>query len=133
MTTVTPDLYETDAISGPGLEPPAAPASRPLVEVATEDAGERTLPGRRARVVLSSGEEFVVRLTNRDYVRYDLERQRRKLPEGQGAPFVFATFLAWSAALRDGQTDLTWPAWMDNVEDLENLKGDEEDAARPTR
>jgi hypothetical protein len=117
----------------------AAPAGRPLVELATEDTEpeEVRVAGRLMRVVLEEGDglrAFEVRVDNRDYLRFDKSRTRLKLPAAVDATFVFATFLAWSAGSRAGHHDLSWPAFEATCVDVGNVAEEDTDAAaRPTR
>lgn len=46
--------------------------------------------------------ELVVQTDNRDYVRWDMTRNRKQWPELQAAPFLGQTFLAWAALTRAG-------------------------------
>lgn len=110
--------------TGPNAAPPS------LLDQATEDG--RVLPGRRSRVTLSSGETFVVRITNREFIAWDMTAPKRKWPNLSDAPFLGATFLAHRAAVRDQLTNLTWEQWQEAVDFLENLPEDEEDQVRPT-
>jgi hypothetical protein len=103
-----------------------------LLDLATEDDG-RVLPGRRSRVTLIDGSTFVVRITNREFIAWDMTAPKRKWPSLQDAPFLGATFLAHRAALREQLTTLTWDQWQDQVELLENIDDDDEDVVRPTR
>jgi hypothetical protein len=105
-----------------------------LLDMATDEEG-RVLPGRRSKVTLADGTTFVVRITNREFVAYDMTRAKRKWPPLSDAPFLGATFLAHRAALREGLTALSWDQWQEAVDALENLPEDEEDTeqGRPTR
>lgn len=104
-----------------------------LLDLATDEDG-RTMPGRRSKVTLVDGTTFVVRITNREFVAWDMTRPKRKWPLLQDAPFLGATFLAHRAAVREGLTALTWDQWQDQVDLLENVPEDEEeDTVRPTR
>lgn len=124
-------LETAHAISDALEETPAPVRLTDLASVEEEEP--RKLPGRRARIEMVTGETFEVRITNRDYVRWDLVSQRAKFPAAKDAPFLFATYLAWSAATRDGLTSLKWEMFRDSVEDLENLEEDPSDALGPTQ
>jgi hypothetical protein len=50
--------------------------------------------------------EFKVQTDNRDAVRWDLTRGRKNWPNGQDAPLLWMTFLAWHAMKRGGDTEL---------------------------
>lgn len=121
---------EADLIDLEHAGPVQAPSS--LRDLAEEEPEERTLPGRRARVTLESGEELEVRIDNRDYLRWDMTAPRQKWGNSQEVLFLFVTFLSWSAAKRTGLTNLTWEAWQAAVVDVEDLTG-AEDTVRPTR
>jgi hypothetical protein len=104
-----------------------------LLDQATDEDG-RVLPGRRSKVSLADGTTFVVRITNREFIAWDMTAPKRKWPSLQDAPFLGATFLAHRAAVREGLTTLTWDQWQDQVDLLENLPEDEdEDVVRPTQ
>lgn len=98
---------------------------------------ERTLPGQRTRVTFVDGHEIVVRVLNPDYLRWDLSRGKRGWPAGSEAPFLFATFLAWSAAKREGViADMTYESFTEQCVDVTPIRQDEEkdpgDVIRPT-
>jgi hypothetical protein len=88
----------------------ASPAGRSLRDLAaTEQADDGpVLAGHVVRVVLEDRDPFEVRIDNRDFTRWDRDRERLKLPMADKAPFIFQTFLAWSASLRTGEVDLTF-------------------------
>lgn len=56
----------------------------------------------RLRVVMDDGGEHEVQALNIDMLAFDRERAKRKWPTAQDAPFVWLTFLAWSAMRREG-------------------------------
>lgn len=122
--------------------PQPTPAPQPphllsaLADLDAPAAEEVTLPGQRTRVILADGRSFVVRVSNRDYVAFDLTRARHRWPAGQEAPFLFASFLAWSAARRAGLFDGTFDGrggFTEVCEDVSPLEQEDDDAARPTR
>lgn len=104
----------------------------PLHSQPTAEPEERALPGHRMRVSMSSGEEFTVRVTNRDRVAWDKTAPRHKWGNAAEVPFLASTFLAWSAAYREGLTDLKFEAFTDACDDLEDVT-EVDDDARPTR
>jgi hypothetical protein len=66
----------------------------------------------------------VVKTSNRDLVNWDRMRMRLKYGGGSDSPFIFAAFLAWSAASRSG--DFAGPfdaagGFLDSAEDITNL------------
>lgn len=108
---------------------------RPSLRELATDEGGRVLPGRISRVTLVDGTSFEVRISNREFVAWDMTRPKRKWPPLDEAPFLGATFMSHRAALREGKTDLSWDAWQDQVEMLENVTADEDedDEGRPTQ
>lgn len=94
---------------------------------------ERTLPGKRCRVVLADGTELFVRITNREYIGWDKTAPRKKWGSMGDVPFLAATFMAWLAAKREDLTVLSWEQWQTVVEECETLAEEPEDLARPTR
>lgn len=57
----------------------------------------------RLLVVLDNDNEYTVQTDNRDIVRFDLMRGRKKWPTMQEAPMLWLTVLAWSALSRAGE------------------------------
>ena len=104
----------------------------PLHSQPAPESEERTLPGHRMRVAMADGSEYVVRITNRDRVAWDKTAPRHKWGSATEVPFLASTFLAWSAAYREGLTDLKFEAFADACDDLADITTTE-DAARPTR
>jgi hypothetical protein len=103
------------------------------LHTATPEPEQRTLPGHRMRVTMSDGAEFEVRITNRDRVAWDKTAPRHKWGSAQDVPFLASTFLAWSAAYREGLTELKFERFQDECDDIADIKHDAEDDARPTR
>lgn len=99
-----------------------------------QDQGERTLPGQRSQITWPDGSTVVVRVLQPDYIRWDLSRGKRNWPLGQDAPFLFMSFLTWSAARREGVYDGTWEQFSEAVADVSALEADAEagDVIRPT-
>jgi hypothetical protein len=93
------------------------------------------LAGHRIRVTLEDGRAFVVRVDNRDFVRWDktANNGRNKWGSAQDVPFRFQTFLAWSAALRAGEFDAGFPDFEDACVEARDVEDGGDDAARPTR
>lgn len=91
------------------------------------------LHGQRVHVALEGGEEFTVRITNREYLAWDLTRTKRQWPPFNEALFLAMTFTAWKAATREKLTALTWEQWQDAVVEISTVEHDDEvDVARPT-
>jgi len=103
-------------------------AVRPTV-YEIQPAGERTLPGIYVRAQLAGGEDFTVRVSNRELVAWDMTRGKRQWPAQADAPILHLTFVTWKAAVREGLTAFTFEQWSDAVENLDHV-GDAE--ARPT-
>src|SRR4051812_25041072 len=82
---------------------------------------ERALPGHRMRVSMNDGAEYTVRITNRDRVAWDKPAPRHKWGSASEVPFLASTFLAWSAAYREGFTDLKFEAFVDACDDLADI------------
>lgn len=97
---------------------------------------ERTLPGQRTKITFIDGTEYTVRVLNPDYLRWDLSRGKRGWPAGSDAPFLFATFLAWSGAKREGRFAGTYEEFAEQVADVSPITPDEDqdagDVIRPT-
>lgn len=93
---------------------------------------EAGLPGMRFDVVLENGERYRVRATNADMVAFDLMASKKKWPDGQKAPFLWATFLAWRSSKRTGKTSLTFEAFQDAAAEVEAVTG-ETDVVPPSR
>lgn len=103
-----------------------------LADLATED-DEVALPGKRCHVVLEDGTRMTVRITNRDYIAWDMTAPKHRWGKAGDVPFLAGTFMAWTAAKREGQTRLTWEQWKAAVVDLDNNADDVEDPVRPTQ
>ena len=102
-------------------DPRLAPAGG-LVDHLNADAehSEHALPGMLTRVVLEGREPFTVRVTNRDYLAWDKTSQRQKpVWKADETPFLFATFLAWSAARRAGEFDGYFDAFAEVCEEID--------------
>lgn len=92
----------------------------------------------RLRVVLADDTVHEVQCTNADLVRFDLTRAKHKWPGPEAAPFLWLTFVAWSALRRSGviADAVTWEAFQDSTLDISNVSDDGEDGpdvADPTR
>jgi hypothetical protein len=61
------------------------------------------LPARvYAKVTLDDGRVLQAAIDNRDYVRYDLTRAKAGWPPAPDAPFIFQSFTAAAALIRQG-------------------------------
>jgi hypothetical protein len=72
-----------------------------------------TIP--RIEVTLDDGSTFVVQAMNPDLIRWDRMAVKHGWPGATSAPFLWMTFIAWSAAKRTGAipADLTWETFGD--------------------
>jgi hypothetical protein len=93
---------------------------------------ERSLPGQRVRVTMEDGTGFEVRITNREFLAWDLTRSKRSWPPFNEAIFLALTFTSWKAATREKLTTLGWDQWSDAVVGIEDVTDDEVDVTRPT-
>jgi len=83
-----------------------------------------------ATYLLEADEPQAVSIDNRDLVAWDMVRPVRKWPVAGEAPFLFQSFLAWSAAKRAGLTEQTFDAFRDQLVDVNVSEAVEE--AGPT-
>lgn len=103
----------------------AGPSLRELAEdLDPEEAEEAGLPGQTIHVVFESGsglEPITVRTVNKDYLRWDRTPAARRggIRNFQDAPFLFATFLAWAGAKREGLTALSFDQFAELAEQVE--------------
>lgn len=69
----------------------------------------------RLEVFLDDGTSFTVQALNPDLIRWDRQAAKLGWPTAQAAPFLWMTFLAWSAARREGAipADLSWETFGD--------------------
>lgn len=74
--------------------------------------------------------------TNADLIRWDRTRAKHKWPKVDDAPFLWLTFIAWSAARRSKVIgpDLTYETWEADVlqVEVENDDDPEDETGRPT-
>lgn len=126
-----PDASELDAAATP---PAADDVDDQLVDDDGDDpAGEVTLPGNYADC-LHAGRAFTVRLTNRERVMWERTARKHGWGEAADSPHEALTFMAWSAARRDGDPagSLTFDQFVDQVEDIAG-RAVKADRVRPTR
>lgn len=84
----------------------------------------------RVRVVLaSSDKELELQTTNADLVLWDRTRIKHKWPKFEDAPFLWLTFISWSAARREGAVapDLKYEAWEIDVLEASAIDPDADD------
>lgn len=115
---------------------PATPAAA----ATAEEVEERTLAGHRIQVTLErpggAVEVHVLRVDNRDFVRWDMTAPRQKWGTAKEVPFLFQTFLSWSAGKRAGLELPPFEAYREQVleaKDVKDDQDDEDDEARPTQ
>ena len=84
----------------------------------------------RLEVLLSDGRLLAVQALNPDLLRYDRTAAKHGWPEPTKAPFLWLTFLAWSALTRTGAIeDVEWQTFADEMcLQVRNL-GEEDEAA----
>jgi hypothetical protein len=70
--------------------------------------------------------------TNQDLLLWDKTRAKHRWPKFEDAPFIWMTFLAWSAARRTGviPPETKYEAWEADV--LEITSEDNEEGGNPT-
>ena len=78
---------------------------------------EFRLPTPLARVRLTDGRVLEARVINPDYLRWDRTRAKHGWPQATEAPYVYMTFLAWSALRREGELaeTVTWEEFSDRL------------------
>jgi len=133
-----PDASQLPVVSAPLMDGTDAITGQRLVDVATETTDDdteepgpaQTLSRATIRVELEGLEPFTVPVDNRDYVAWDLSARREGWGGGQEQPFLFQTFLAYSAAKRAGRWSGTFAGFR-GVCVLAAMEAAE--PARPTR
>jgi hypothetical protein len=83
-----------------------------------------------AKVTLDDGTVLAAAVDQRDYVRYDLTRAKHGWPPPDQAPFVFQTFTAAAALIRQQDVPETDPAAL--MERVVLVDVEEETDIRPT-
>jgi hypothetical protein len=83
------------------------------------------LPTPLARVRLSDGRVLEARVYNTDYLRWDRTASKHGWPTATAAPFLWQTFLAWSALRREGliEQGVTWEHFSDELALQVELEG----------
>ena len=66
-------------------------------------------------MVLDDGRTLEVQALNPDLIRFDRTAAKHGWPVATAAPFLWLTFLAWSALRRTGEIDkgMTWEEFSD--------------------
>jgi hypothetical protein len=80
-------------------------------------ADEHRLTVPRIEVTLNDGTTFVVQALNPDLIRWDRQASKLGWPAPSVAPFLWLTFLAWSAAKREGAipSETSWETFGDTL------------------
>lgn len=100
-------------------------------------ASEHRLTIPRIEVTMDDGSTFEVQALNPDLIRWDRTASRSGWPAASSAPFLWMTFLAWSAAKRERliPDGLSWEEFGDtrcvNVRNLTD-EGVDADGVDPT-
>lgn len=88
------------------------------------------VPTQQLVVALADGRELDLVVGNPDMVRWDLTAAKHGWPAMDKAPMLWATFVAWRAAVRTGVYDGTWEKWSDtDAVGVHVIGGDEDDQA----
>jgi len=91
------------------------------------------------RVIRDGQEPIEIQTSNPDLVLWDKTRARKRppWPKFDEAPFLWLSFLAWSALRRTGQipTELTYEQWETENMDVSAVDPDSDDdeTGNPTR
>jgi hypothetical protein len=83
------------------------------------------LPTPTARVRLTDGRVLEARVINPDYLRWDRTASKHGWPKMADAPFLWQTFLAWSALRREGliAESVTWEEFSDRLAEQVEMLG----------
>lgn len=87
---------------------------------------EHKLSSPRVKVTVEDDDEtreYTVQTDNRDMVRWDLLRSRKKWPAQREAPILFMSVVAWHALKRSGATADDVETYLDKI--LEIMPVDE--------
>jgi hypothetical protein len=78
---------------------------------------DMTLTTPLLAVSLEDGRQLQVRVVNPDFLAWDRTAAKHGWPSMRTAPFLWMTFLAWSALRRTGQLggDVTWEAFSEQL------------------
>ena len=75
---------------------------------------DHRLPTPRFRIHLRDGQILEVQAFNVDQLAWDRTAAKHGWPAAQSAPLTWATFVAWSAARREGRIDgMTWDTFSE--------------------
>lgn len=131
--TYRPHITDDEAgPTGQGLAAAGTPLRELAADAAAAAAPEVTLPGHLVHIALESGEDFTVRVDNRDLIRWDKTAPRQKW-NAQETPFLFQSFIGWAAAKRAGVLELDFDTFLAVALEVKDVKPSADDEARPTR
>lgn len=83
---------------------------------------------QEATVTLADDTTLDLVVRNPDMVRFDMTRAKHKWPSMDEAPMLWATFVTWRAAVREGVYGDTWENWSDRDCLSVSMEVDEDDA-----
>jgi hypothetical protein len=91
--------------------------------------GDVKLVSPRVVVIREGHENLEVQTDNRDMILWEKTRARHKWPKFDEAPIWWLTFLAWSAARRQGAIDAgyTWEKWESETLSASTVNDDGDD------
>jgi hypothetical protein len=85
-------------------------------DTADDTPGPARISKLRLTVVMDDDTEHDVTVANPDMIRFDRERERRKLPLPKSAPVLWQTFVAWAALTRTRALDgMPWEAFCEKA------------------
>jgi hypothetical protein len=91
--------------------------------------GDIKLNSPRLRVIREGFDPLELQTANPDLVRWDRTRVKHRWPKLDEAPFLWLTFIAWSAARRTGAIaeTMSYETWEGDVLDVANLDETDDD------
>jgi hypothetical protein len=98
---------------------------------------DHRLPTPRFRIYLADGREIEVQALNADQLAWDRTAAKHGWPAAQAAPLTWATFVAWSAARREGHINgMTWEQFSETealaVQTIPGAQGAAPEGVDPT-
>ena len=83
---------------------------------------EFRMPTPTVRVQMADGRVLSARVFNADFIRWDRTRAKHGWAQGQEGPFMYSTFLAWSALTREGQIPgMTWEEFSERQAEVVDI------------
>ena len=78
---------------------------------------------------MADGRQLLVQAVNADQLAWDRTAAKHGWPAAQAAPLTWATFVAWSAARREGLIDgMTWDDFSEReAQAVQTIQGDQDD------